>query len=48
MLAMVQGPAAIAAVGAGLAAQPGSSINNAILDGIEAIEGNLTLFDTLG
>ena len=33
----LQGPAAIAAVGAGLAAQPGSAVNMALTDTLDAI-----------
>ena len=43
-LGALQGPAAIAAVGAGLAAQPGSAINMALTDTLDTFNTLLSRF----
>ena len=43
MLGAAQGPVAIASVAVGLAAQPGSPINNAISNGLRNLLGKSTI-----
>ena len=43
-LGALQGPAAIAAVGAGLAAQPGGAINMALMDTLDTFNTLLSRF----